>query len=318
MLIIFLTTSFLNESIKDENQSRQVLERNFDKPPINAKLRAYWLWVNGNVTKESIKRDLEEMKIKGFGGAVLCDMDRSYVGGNNQVPHGPDFMSNEWRELYKYTLIEANRLGLEISLNITSGWALGGPMIKMEDAPKKLVWKKTIITGPVKFNQKLEIPVIKQLNIEPHRAHEKPLGRVMDSLYRDIAVVAYPKNKLALIKNWEIKALHEPLHFSAPGTKVLFDDDSKDAKLAGIGLDEVIDLSGKLLPDGTLTWDAPQGEWEILRLGYTVYAKGMLWSSSEGWTGFPLDVFDAKVFNKYWNSVVDPLIDDAGELAGLH
>lgn len=316
-IVFFLSVSFIGDPTKNQYKSRVLLEQNFDKPPIHAKLKAYWLWVNGNVTKESIKRDLEEMKIKGFGGAVLCDMDRSYVGGNNQVPHGPDFMSKEWRGLYKYTLVEANRLGLEISLNITSGWALGGPMIKLEDAPKKLVWNKTIIKGPVKLNLKLGKPAIKQLNAVPHRAHETPTHSIMDSLYRDIVVVAYPKNKSALIKNWEIKALHEPLHNSAPATKVLFNDDPKDAKTVGIGINEVIDLTGNLLPDGTLTWDAPEGEWEILRLGYTNYDKGVLWSSSEGWNGFPLDVFDAKVFQKYYSEVIDPLIGDAGDMAGV-
>ena len=317
LLLPLLFVFFLHpEKTKVEDKSRSNLEQNFDNPRIKSKLKAYWLWVNGNVTKESIKRDLEEMKIKGFGGAVLCDMDRSYIGGNIQAPHGPDFNSQEWRELYKYTLTEANRLGLEISLNITSGWAMGGPMITLKDAPKKLVWKKFNIKGPVKFNQKLEEPIKKQINVAPHRAHEKPVEKAMDSLYADIVVVAYPKNKFSEIKNWEVKALHEPLHISTPETKILFDN-VEDPKTVGIGVNEVIDLSGNLSPDGTLTWDAPEGEWEILRLGYTTYNKGMLWSSSEGWTGFPLDVFDAKVFQKYWNQVVDPLIADAGDLAGV-
>ncbi len=47
------------------------------------------------------------MKAKGFGGAQ---------DGNDKVPHGPTFFSPEWRELYKHTLREANRLGLEMSL----------------------------------------------------------------------------------------------------------------------------------------------------------------------------------------------------------
>lgn len=89
------------------------------------------------------------MKKKGFRGAVLCDMDRSYIS-NKQAPHGPDFMSQAWRELFIFTLKEANRLELEISLNVTSGWAMGGPMIKLEDAPKVLVWEKQDIQGPAK------------------------------------------------------------------------------------------------------------------------------------------------------------------------
>ena len=37
------------------------LEAGFAQPPRAARLRAYWWWLNGNVTKESITRDPEEM-----------------------------------------------------------------------------------------------------------------------------------------------------------------------------------------------------------------------------------------------------------------
>ena len=119
------------------------LENDWQNPPRDARLRAYWWWINGNVTREAITRDLEEMKAKGFGGALICDADGSSQDGNARAPHGPTFFSPEWRELYKHTLREADRLGLEMSLNIQSGWNLGGPMVKPEDAPKKLVWTET-------------------------------------------------------------------------------------------------------------------------------------------------------------------------------
>ena len=112
----------------------------WNNPPTAARLRAYWWWLNGNVTRESITRDLEEMKAKGFGGAVIIDAGGAEQWGNARVPHGPTFFSPEWRELYKHTLREADRLGLEMSLNLQSGWNLGGPMVTADDAAKKLVW----------------------------------------------------------------------------------------------------------------------------------------------------------------------------------
>ena len=94
------------------------LEAGWMNPPQDARLRAYWWWLNGNVTKAAITRDLEEMKAKGFGGALICDADGASQDGNAPVPHGPTFMTPAWRELYKHTLREAHRLGLEMSLNI--------------------------------------------------------------------------------------------------------------------------------------------------------------------------------------------------------
>ena len=63
------------------------------------------------------------------------------------MPHGPTFFSPEWRELYKHALREADRLGLEMSLNILSGWNLGGPMVQAEDAVKKLVFSEAEVQG---------------------------------------------------------------------------------------------------------------------------------------------------------------------------
>ena len=62
------------------------LESVFDNPPRDARLRAYWWWLNGNVTRESITRDLEQMKAKGFGGALICDADGSSQDGNDRAP----------------------------------------------------------------------------------------------------------------------------------------------------------------------------------------------------------------------------------------
>ena len=96
--------------------AQATLESGWENPPNEARLRAYWWWLNGNVTKAAITRDLEQMKAKGFGGAVLVDADGASQDGNARVPHGPTFFSPEWRELYKHALHEANRLGLELSL----------------------------------------------------------------------------------------------------------------------------------------------------------------------------------------------------------
>ena len=59
---------------------------------MQARLRAYWWWLNGNVTKAAITRDLEEMKAKGFGGALICDAGGAEQDGNDRVPHGPDVL----------------------------------------------------------------------------------------------------------------------------------------------------------------------------------------------------------------------------------
>jgi hypothetical protein len=280
------------------------LESGWLNPPPDARLRAYWWWLNGNVTKEAITRDLEEMKAKGFGGALICDAGGAEQDDNDRVPHGPTFFTPEWRELYKHCLREANRLGLEMSLNIQSGWNLGGPMVKPDDAPKKLVWTEARATGPTNYSAQL--------------AQSK--GR--DGYYRDLFVVAFPgKSKTVAgrkpLQNLAEKALLKPLvPFSAPDSTPLFQEfpaqpGEEDARAA-----DIVDLSKKLDQDGVLRWKVPPGDWEILRFGCTLNDHCRVSTCSDGWQGYALDPFDAGAFRRYWDTVVEPLIADAGPLAG--
>jgi hypothetical protein len=280
------------------------LEAGWLNPPTQARLRAYWWWLNGNVTRESITRDLEAMKAKGFGGALICDADGSSQDGNVRAPHGPAFFSPEWRELFKHTLKEANRLGLEMSLNIQSGWNLGGPVVKPDDAPKKLVWTECRIKGATNLALKLEQP------------------KSRDGFYRDLFVLAYPINPnlpagRKPLKNQPEKALLRGLQpFSAPVSTPLFEEfpaapDEQDTRVK-----EVVDLSARLAPDGSLRWDVPAGEWQVLRFGFTLNDHCRVSTCSQGWDGYALDPFDAGAFRRYWDAVVEPLIGDAGPLAG--
>jgi hypothetical protein len=278
------------------------LERGFVHPPPEARLRAYWWWLNGNVTEAAITRDLEAMAAQGFGGALICDAGGAEQDGNDRVPHGPTFFSPEWRALYRHALREADRLGLEMSLNIQSGWNLGGPMVPAEDAPKKLVWSETTIQGP------------------------RSLARVLDrpkhapAFYRDVAVVAYPV-KVATearrpLANWAQKAMHKALHFSAPVTTPLFEELPSVHGEEDAASGEIVDLTDRLEADGTLRWQVPAGEWQILRFGCTLNDHCRVSTCSDGWQGYALDPFDAGAFRRYWEAVVAPLIADAGPLAG--
>jgi alpha-L-rhamnosidase len=308
-IFILLLAPTANSFAADSNQV--ALENGWNNPPTAARLHAYWWWLNGNVTKASITHDLEEMKAKGFGGAVLIDAGGADQWGNAQVPHGPTFFSPEWRELYKHTLREADRLGLEMSLNIQSGWNLGGPMVTADDAAKKLVWSELRISGPTNFNTALPVP------------------KSRENYYRDTFVVAYriKENQPTHppLQNWREKALLKTLEpFSTPDTTPLFREipatpGEEDAHVA-----DVIDLSSKLDADGKLNWDAPAGDWQILRFGCTVGDHAYVSTGSEGWQrapgashdSFAIDVYDAGAFQRYWNAVVEPLIADAGPLAG--
>ena len=150
------------------------LEAGWNDPPRMSRTQCWWWWLNGNVTKEAITQDLEEMKAKGFGGANIIDAGGAEQRGNRQVPHGPDFASPEWCELFAHALKEADRLGLELGFNIQSGWNLGGPTVKPEQAAKRLTRAELQVEGGRQLDMRL------------------PQPETVGDYYRDIAVLALP------------------------------------------------------------------------------------------------------------------------------
>jgi hypothetical protein len=110
--------------------SQDGLANGFDAPPLSARLRAYWWWLNGNVDKAAITKDLEWMKKIGMGGGLIFDAG----GPAGPTPTGPTFASPQWRDLFVHAVKEAHRLGLALSLSPQSGWNLGGPVVTPEDA----------------------------------------------------------------------------------------------------------------------------------------------------------------------------------------
>ena len=147
------------------------LEKEFIHPPDSARPWVYWWWINGNASKAGITRDFEEFKRQGIGGALLFDAGEAKT---NDVPKGPPFMSSEWRELFKHAVREADRLGIVLTVNLCSGWNVGGPWVAPELAAKKLVSSQSFLKGPGRTNLALLKPPTVQ------------------GFYRDIAVLAMP------------------------------------------------------------------------------------------------------------------------------
>ena len=162
------------------------LERNFANPPASARPWVYWMWMDGNLSREGLTADLEAMQSAGIGGVMIMEVD---VG----VPKGPvKFMSPEWRQLFKHVVAEAERLGLQITLNAGPGWTgSGGPWVKPEQSMQHLVASAVEVAGPTNFDAVLPRP-------SPRKPYfgtgglPPELLKAQNEFYRDVAVLAFP------------------------------------------------------------------------------------------------------------------------------
>lgn len=239
------------------------LEQSFKNPPASAQAWCYWWWLNGLASKEGITRDFEEMKKQGISGALLFDAET----GGQGVPHGPVFMSPEWRELFKFAVSEADRLGIILTANICRTWNAGGPWVTPEHGIKKITYCARQFNGPGKAD--IVLP--------------KFLGRVR--YYRDIAVLACPL------------------------------PDGFSGKTEVWQRDQIVDLTQFMDAEGRLVWDAPDGNWSILRIGFQ--ANGMRVSKNEhASAGLEIDPMSAEAMDLHFANTGAKMIEDAGPLAG--
>jgi hypothetical protein len=278
------------------------LEEGFKDPPREAGVRCWWWWLNSNVTKEAITRDLQAMHDKGFSGAMIFDAGNNKRLKKGIVPNGPQFGGEKWAELYLHALQEAKRVDLKIGLSIQSGWNLGGPGVTLDDAAKQLTTSEITVKDGEEINQKL------------------PQPKTNYAYYRDICVLAYPRKKFTgknrkPISKIVSKTGAKELGGSAPDCRYLLNDIPAVAGEEDAAMEDIIDLTDKISGDGTLKWKAPEGEWVILRIGYTP-TKAHVSTSSDNWQGHVVDYLSKDAFNRYWNRVVEPLLKKAGPMAG--
>ena len=110
---------------------KQLSHAEFKSPPDNVKIHAWWHWLDGNITREGITRDLEAMKEQGIVQATLLNV--GLFGDKDFGVKKVNFNTPEWFEMFQWALKEANRLGISIGAHNCDGWSTsGGPWITPE------------------------------------------------------------------------------------------------------------------------------------------------------------------------------------------
>jgi hypothetical protein len=305
--IIIVSCSTKNKSINGTNDVFTHIKTNFKNPEQETGVNCWWWWLNGNVTKSALTKDLEAMKSRNFQGAMIFDAGGHNQRGNKDIPAGPLFGSDEWNELFVFALNEAKRLGLEIGFNIQSGWNLGGPRVTPQYTAKQITFSETKISGNKNGAIKLELPSIR------------------NDFYKDVAVLAFPlknENKTnEFIAHLDLKLGYHELGGSAPDTRFLLSNELRNNTRTQentsyiVKKDEILNLTSKMDAKGNLNWEAPEGEWSVLRIGYTCTDSHVSTSSGD-WQGSVLDYMSKEAFDFYWNDVVEPIFKASGEHVG--
>ena len=165
----------------------------FEHPPESARPRVWWHWMNGNITQEGIKLDLEWMQRVGIGGFQAFD---AALATPQVVDKRLVYMTPEWKEAFRYAITLGDKLDMEEAIAGSPGWSeTGGPWVPPSQGMKKYVWSETSIEGGKPFVGQLPHPPTKTgafQNLPIHDMIAAPEGAApAPEFYADAAVIAY-------------------------------------------------------------------------------------------------------------------------------
>lgn len=252
----------------------------FKKPAANQyKPLTWWHWINGNVTKDGIRKDLVDMKEKGIGGVQLFDT-------HMYLPAGPvRYGTRDWYDHVRFAMALCDSLGLEFYMVNSPGWSgSGGPWVRLEQSMKKLVFT--------------EVPANDAETIVPEPGSFK-------GFYKDVAILAVravPKLEALLQRNGMTKMPLLP-------DKIPLEDTSN-----ALQANDIVDVS-RYFNNNKLSWKPPKGNWLILRFGYTSTGKTIHPAVPEG-SGYEVDKLDTAAVAFQFEQTTGRMIREAGEYTG--
>lgn len=145
------------------------LVSDFKTPTEGNHLFCYWYWINDDISKDGITKDLEAMKKAGIGAAFIGNINPALQDG--KVP----MLSEDWWSHMVHAVNEGKRIGVDIGAFNCPGWSMsGGPWITADKAMRYLSYSETDLTGG------------KKLKVELLKPHEE---------FQDVCVLAFPKIK---------------------------------------------------------------------------------------------------------------------------
>ena len=147
---------------------------------------------------------------------------------------------------------------------------------------------------------------IKRVTLKPHDTVTIAFDKVRAKHFRVVFLSAHPHHDGA---SWNVQVAEIALVTRT-------ERDTPVRSLRGTwNRGQMIDLTKFVDDQGRLTWDAPDGRWNVLRVGYTLHGREIKEVGS-GPAGLEIDPMSAEAMDAHFAETGSKLIADAGPLVG--
>jgi hypothetical protein len=130
--LIFMFSGLANAAAIDD------LQKNFERPPDDARIMMRWWWFGPAVTKPELEREMRIMKEGGIGGfevqPVYPLLPDDTAAGIVNLP----YLSDEFIDALRFTAVKSKELGMRMDLTLGSGWSFGGAKVPINEAAGQL------------------------------------------------------------------------------------------------------------------------------------------------------------------------------------
>ncbi len=169
----------------------------------------------------------------------------------------------------------------------------------------------------LKFNVK-GLNEMKQIEIPATKSRYFKLA-IKDFSYTD-SWLALTLAEVELLKKDESPTYNPGIQFHQEKTVMVKAGDKSSFEDIGlsngaVNQSKVLDITNKMDANGMLRWNAPAGNWKIIRFGYTTTGAVNAPATKEG-EGLECDKMDSNVVAFHFSQFPQKLIDKAGDLAG--
>jgi glycosyl hydrolase family 106( putative alpha-L-rhamnosidase) len=175
-----------------------------------------WWWMGSAVDRENLTAELETLAAAGIGGVEVT----SIYGVRGYEHAFVPYLSDRWIDLLLHAAAEARRRGMGLDMPPGSGWRLGGPSVRLEDAVASLRIEVDTVRGAY-------VATVRPAGDKVKRAAPGGEGNALDPFSR-VAVRRYLEaygDRITTVPRGTVRAFfHDSFEYTGNASPELFDE----------------------------------------------------------------------------------------------